>query len=89
MLMNKFEILKNKIKYRSSYRGLKEMDILLSTFAASIVNCLNSEELEDLIFFLECSDEDIYNFYMYGKKIPNFTKIKILNLFKNFKIKTT
>jgi len=30
--MNKSEILKKKILYRSSYRGTKEMDILLSSF---------------------------------------------------------
>ena len=32
------EELKNKIIYRASYRGSKEMDILMSNFVKSIIN---------------------------------------------------
>ena len=31
----------NKIKYRSQYRGTKEMDIYVSSFVESIINNLN------------------------------------------------
>ena len=44
MMLNKEE-LKNKIIYRSSYRGSKEMDILLSSFVKSVINILNVYEL--------------------------------------------
>ena len=37
MLKNKEE-LKNKIIYRTSYRGSKEMDILMTNFVKSIIN---------------------------------------------------
>ena len=43
--MNKLEILKKKIKYRASYRGTKEMDILLTSFISSIINELKYLEL--------------------------------------------
>ena len=42
MLENKEE-LKNKIIYRASYRGSKEMDILMTKFVKSIINNLNFE----------------------------------------------
>jgi len=84
--MSKLELLKNKIKYRSAYRGTKEMDILLSSFVTSIINDLNETELEKLNDFLKCSDEDIYNFYMNSIPIIEFKENKILNLFKNFKV---
>ena len=36
--MKELELLKNKIKYRASYRGTKEMDILLASFVKSVVD---------------------------------------------------
>ena len=44
--MKELELLKNRIKYRSSYRGTKEMDILLSSFAKAIVENLSLNELK-------------------------------------------
>lgn len=84
--MNKLEILKNKIKYRASYRGTKEMDILLTSFINSIMNNLEYSELLNLDNFLSCNDEDIYNFYLNKIPISSFKDKRILDLFKNFKI---
>ena len=84
--MNELELLKKKIKYRSSYRGTKEMDILLTSFVNAIINNLTFLELLKLHDFLNCTDEDIYNFYINDNLIVTFNDKKILNLFKNFKI---
>ena len=84
--MNKLEILKNKIKYRASYRGTKEMDILLTSFINSIMNNLEYSELLNLDNFLNCNDEDIYNFYLNKIPIASFKNRRILDLFQNFKI---
>jgi antitoxin CptB len=84
--MNKLEILKNKIKYRASYRGTKEMDILLTSFINSIMNDLEYSELLNLDNFLNCNDEDIYNFYLNKIPIASFKDKRILDLFQNFKI---
>ena len=46
--MSKLETLKKKLLYRSSYRGTKEMDILLSSFVKFYINKLTTQELEDL-----------------------------------------
>ena len=50
--MNKSEILKKKLLYRSSYRGTKEMDILLSSFVKFYIDKFTEEELKDLNKFL-------------------------------------
>ena len=44
MLQNK-EDLKNKIIYRASYRGTKEMDILMIAFVKSLINTLDIDNL--------------------------------------------
>jgi len=85
--MNELEILKKKIKYRASYRGTKEMDLLLTSFVSEIIDILSHEELHRLNIFLNCDDEDISNFYLNKIPINTFDNIKILNLFANHKIK--
>ena len=84
--MNELELLKNKIKYRASYRGTKEMDILLTSFVKSVVDELDYLELIKLDEFLNINDEDIYNFYLTNVITSSFNDTKILNLFKKFKI---
>ena len=84
--MKELELLKNRIKYRSSYRGTKEMDILLSSFVKAIVENLSLNELKALNTFMNFNDEDIYALYQNNKPIQNFKNKKILELFKNFKI---
>ena len=46
--MNKLEIFKKKLLYRSNYRGTKEMDILLSNFVKKYIDQLNQKQLKEL-----------------------------------------
>ena len=47
-MSEKTKILKKKILYRASYRGTKEMDILLSSFVKKHINIFSDEQLKDL-----------------------------------------
>ncbi len=58
MKINKDDI-KKRIIYRASYRGTKEMDILISSFVNSIINKLNVNELLELEKFVDLSDEEL------------------------------
>jgi len=84
--MNELELLKNKIKYRSSYRGTKEMDLLLSSFVSKYINTLSHVELIKVDDLMNCSDEDISNFYLNKIEIVSFNDKKILDLFIKYKI---
>ena len=79
--MNELESLKKKIIYRSSYRGTKEMDILLGSFVKKVINSLSLKELKNLDDFMNCNDEDIQNYYLNNVPIKTFKDKKILNLF--------
>ncbi len=84
--MNKLDSLKRKIKYRSEYRGTKEMDLLLGTFVKKYVDTLSQKELMDLYQILEIEDEIISKWY-FEKKNRNIIPInKVTKLLKNFKI---
>ena len=47
-MVNKLEIFKKKLIYRASYRGTKEMDILLSNFVNKYINEFNDSQLNEL-----------------------------------------
>ena len=49
MSQNK-EDLKNKIIYRASYRGTKEMDILMTAFVKSFIDELNEDTLKTVSY---------------------------------------
>jgi len=80
MFENKEE-LKNKIIYRASYRGSKEMDILMSGFVKSIINDLNITELKELNLLVNLDDEKLINI---KNNILN-DKISPTNLVKSFR----
>ena len=49
----------NKIKYRSKYRGTKEMDIFVNSFVNKIINDLYFDDLEQLNKLINLNDEEI------------------------------
>tara|TARA_Y200000002_G_C22400925_1_gene545607 strand:+ start:419 stop:673 length:255 start_codon:yes stop_codon:yes gene_type:complete len=82
--MNKLEIFKKKLIYRSNYRGSKEMDLLLSKFVEKHINNFNENELSELDKFLDFEDEVILNYYQRDIVENNIDKNKISKIFKNF-----
>ena len=85
-MSNKLEIFKKKIIYRASYRGTKEMDILLSTFVNKYINDFDETLLKELEIFLNYDDELILNYYHYDLIKDKIDENKISKLFKSFKI---
>ena len=77
--------LKKKIIYRSTYRGTKEMDALISSFTKKVINDLNAEQLIDLSILLEIDDENLYKFNQGLSTTTNIKENKVSKLFKEFK----
>ena len=80
MKINKDDI-KKKIIYRASYRGTKEMDVLVSSFVNSIINNLNDEELLELEKFVNLNDEELMKF---NKNFNNVKRKNINRIYKSF-----
>ena len=76
--------LKKKIIYRSSYRGTKEMDNLMSSFTKKIINNLNREELVNLSNLLDIDDENLYKYHQGLLVNIIIEENKITKLFKEF-----
>ncbi len=84
--MSELENLKKRLLYRASYRGTKEMDILLSKFVKKNIDKFNISQLKDLEKFLNFDDEIILNYYNSVQKEKNIDKNQIAIIFKEFKI---
>ena len=85
MPLNK-EDLKNKIIYRASYRGTKEMDILMIGFVKSIIDKLDVDHLSALNEFVNMDDELLMSIKK-KESITNFNNkfvIKIIDDFQKF-----
>ena len=85
--MNKIYSLKKKIKYRSEYRGIKEMDILLSKFVNKYIDTLNYDDLEKLYEILKNDDDKIFKWYSGNGHKDLLPSNNVSKLLKDFKIK--
>ena len=74
----------NKIKYRSQYRGTKEMDLFINKFVSSVIKNLDLNQLEDLDNLVNLGDEE---FRKISDEKININDKKIIILLKQFKKK--
>jgi len=81
------EEFKKKIIYRSTYRGTKEMDALISSFTKKIINDLNDDELINLSNLLDIDDENLYKLNQGLSTTVDIEENKVSKLFKEFKYK--
>jgi len=82
MTLNK-EDLKNKIMYRASYRGTKEMDILMTAFVKSLINDLDENFLNTLDSFVDMDDETLISIKK-KESLIDFKDEKILYIIDKF-----
>tara|TARA_Y100000389_G_scaffold187434_1_gene208828 strand:+ start:3664 stop:3921 length:258 start_codon:yes stop_codon:yes gene_type:complete len=85
-MINNLDIFKKKLIYRASYRGTKEMDILLSSFVNKYINKLDERLLLELEKFLNFEDVIILNFYQNNIVKNKIDKNEVSIIFKKYKI---
>tara|TARA_B100002052_G_C15857209_1_gene588164 strand:+ start:1662 stop:1916 length:255 start_codon:yes stop_codon:yes gene_type:complete len=84
MSLNK-EDLKNKIIYRATYRGTKEMDILILNFVSSVIDDLDNHQLIELDKLINFDDESLISIKKKESKINFDSSLKyIIEKFQNF-----
>ena len=82
MTLNK-EDLKHKIIYRASYRGTKEMDILMTAFVKSLINDLDENFLKTLDSFVDMDDETLISIKK-KESLIDYIDEKILHIIDKF-----
>ena len=72
----------NKIKYRSQYRGTKEMDLFINKFVNSIIQDLDLNQLVELNNLVNLDDEE---FIKISEENIKKNENKVVFLLKEFK----
>jgi antitoxin CptB len=88
MIIN-IKYLKNKIIYRSTYRGTKEMDKLLSSFTKKYIDHFNKDELQNLCDLLDYDDENLYKFNQDNPTTIKISSNTVSELFKIYEYKNS
>ena len=84
--MKKIDSIKKQIKYRAEYRGIKEMDLILSGFIKKYLDILNYKELMDLYEILQKDDDVIFKWYSGNNEKKEIAQNRVSKLLKNFKL---
>ena len=75
-----------RLRYRSSYTGTKETDVLLGHFAARYLAELSPRLLDQYEALIENSDPDLFMWISGRKPVPPEWDTEIMTLLKDFRI---
>ena len=81
--MEELEIKRKRIKMRSMRRGIKEMDLILKSFADFNLNLMSELELENFESLLLENDQDLYQ-WSTGQVNPKKEFVDLIEDIKNF-----
>ena len=61
---------RRRILFRSWHRGMREMDLIMGSFADAVIGQLSDIELEDLERLMEAPDPEVYRWLAGGQAPP-------------------
>ena len=65
----RLQVRRKRLRFRSSHRGMKELDILLGRFVARHLDALTPAQLDRYESLIECPDPDLYGWIL-GRAEP-------------------
>ena len=80
------EILKKQIIYRSTHRGIKEMDLLLGSFVKKNISTFTDSELKDLENLMQIEDDILRKWYFENNNEKLIPFNKISQMLKKYKL---
>ena len=81
--MDQLEIKRKRLKMRSMRRGIREMDLILKSFADFNLNLMSELELENFENLLLENDQDLYQ-WSTGQVNPKKEFVDLIEDIKNF-----
>ncbi len=79
------EVRRKRLRYQSSHRGTKEIDLMLGRFADTMLAQLTAEQLDRYETLLANPDPDIYLWISGGEVVPDAFDSDVMTMLKNFK----
>ena len=77
---------RKQLLFRSEHRGMREMDMILSTFGHKYLNQLDVQGLDFYEMLLKYGDNDLYAWISGQEDVPEEYRTPVLDLFVNHKL---
>jgi antitoxin CptB len=80
------EARRKRLRYRSTYTGTKETDLLLGAFAAKHLNALGESDLDDYEHLLSIEDPRLYTWISGQETPPAEFETPVLQMLRDFEL---
>ncbi len=79
------DLRRKRLRYRSTYRGNKELDLLLGAFARTHLDGLSGPALAAYEALLEAGDQDLYDWIVGRRPAPAEHRNEVMTLLKGLR----
>jgi antitoxin CptB len=79
------EARRKRLRFRSHYRGMKEMDLLMGGFADSHISEFEHDRLDHYEALLDADDLDVWNWITGKTQAPAEHDTPVLQMIRDFK----
>lgn len=76
---------RKRLRFRSWHRGMREMDLLMGSYADAHINSFDNDQLDRYEVLLELSDPDLYNWMTGREPVPAEHDNDVMRLLMDFR----
>jgi len=78
------EVRRKRLMFRSAYRGMKELDLVVGAFAEAHVADFDSDSLREFEAILDIPDSDLLDWLTLKSKVPAEMNSSVMQTLMNF-----
>jgi antitoxin CptB len=75
---------RKRLLFRAWHRGTREMDLLMGTYAESVIETLSEDELTIFEALIEVPDRDLFSWIAQGEAVPSNYDTPVFHALKAF-----
>lgn len=85
--MDNLTFLKKRILYRSNYRGCRETDLIIGSYAKLHIDKLSQDQLVEFDLILQENDHDLYDWILQKSSLPaKYSNSSVMSELIKFKL---
>lgn len=70
MIQDNLTIRRKQLLFRACHRGMKEMDMILGSYAQNYITEMDDAQLNALEQLMSCEDRELYNCFLGSAPLP-------------------
>jgi antitoxin CptB len=74
----KIDVMRKRLMWRASHRGIKEMDLIAGGFAAARLATMSEADLDEFASLMELPDQDLLSWVTQQEEVPLHLRTALL-----------